>query len=129
MKTILILFCSLLSAIVILAQPANDNCTNAQNISLPATPACPDGNGAPITISGTTTNATSSNPYPYMNGCTSGGNQSSPALDVWYSFVATGTTLNLTVNSTFGTPNIGLWTGNCTSLIGIDCAKGNPAGV
>ena len=118
-----------LFALVSCTPPANDNCTSAQNISLPPTPACPNGNGAPVTITGTTANATAGNPYLYMTGCSGGGSQQAPALDVWYSFVATGNILNLTINSSFPTPNIGLWTGDCSSLQGIECARGNNAGV
>jgi len=114
---------------VIFAQPANDNCTSAQNITLPLTPPCPNGNGATVTITGTTVNAIPSNPYLYMTGCSGGGSQQAPALDVWYSFVATGNILNLGINSTFATPNIGLWGGNCSSLQGIECARGNNAGI
>ncbi|HEX3166975.1 MAG TPA: hypothetical protein VHQ93_11995, partial [Chitinophagaceae bacterium] len=119
----------LLFASVIFAQPANDNCTSAQNIPLPITPACPNGNGPTVTISGTTINATPSNPYLYMTGCSTGGNQQAPALDVWYSFVATGTLLHLNLNSSFGMPNIALWTGSCAGLLGIECARGNNSGV
>ena len=113
---------------VAFAQPANDDCNSAQPIVLPTPAACPSGDGATVLISGTTVNATASNPYPYMNGCSGGGNQQAPALDVWYSFVATGTVLHLNINSIFASPNIGIWTGTCTSLIGVDCARGNNAG-
>ena len=109
--------------------PPNDNCTGAQSISLPATPACPNGDGGTVAVSGTTAYATDGILYPPLTGCSVGGSQQSNAQDVWYSFVATGTILNLSINSTFATPNIGLWTGTCSSLQGIDCALGNTAGV
>jgi len=113
---------------VVFAQPANDDCTNAQVITLPTPAACPSGNGSTVSVSGTTVNATPSNPYLSIAGCSTGGNQQSPALDVWYSFVATGTLLHLNLTAGFSTPNIALWTGTCSSLIGVDCAKGNNAG-
>jgi hypothetical protein len=109
--------------------PPNDNCTGAQSISLPATPACPNGDGATVAVTGTTAYATDGILYPPLTGCSVGGSQQSNAQDVWYSFVATGTILNLSINSSFATPNIGLWTGTCSSLQGIDCALGNTAGV
>ena len=117
-----------ITSTVLFAQPANDDCNNAQTISLPSPASCPSGDGAAITVSGTTNNATPSNPYPYMTGCSTGGTQRSPALDVWYSFVATGTILNLSINASFATPNIGLWTGTCGALLGVDCAKGDASG-
>src|SRR5688572_30184404 len=107
-KQLFILLLLFLFNNIIFAQPANDNCSNAQPITVPSPPSCPNGNGATVTVSGTTVNATESNPYPYMTGCSTGGTQRAPALDVWYSFVATGTILNLNIISTFPTPNIGL---------------------
>src|SRR5215212_2208429 len=117
LKKLFLLLPFLIFGILIFAQPANDNCTGAQVISLPAPAACPSGNGATVTVFGSTINATASNPYPSMTGCFGGGSQRSPALDVWYSFVATGNVLNLQINSAFATPNIGLWTGACASLV------------
>ncbi|HET9277504.1 MAG TPA: hypothetical protein VFN95_04945, partial [Flavitalea sp.] len=128
MKAIHILLPLVLFGSVIFAQPANDNCGSAQSISLPNPAPCPSGNGGIVSVSGTTNNATPGNPYIALNGCSSGGNQQAPAHDVWYSFVATGTLLQLNLNSTFSTPNIALWTGTCANLTGIDCARGNNAG-
>jgi gliding motility-associated-like protein len=109
--------------------PANDNCSGATNLgSLPTPAACPSGDGAVLTVSGTTVNGTQSVPYPSIIGCSTGGNQSTPAVDVWYSFVATGTVLNINLTSTFATPNIGLWTGPCGAQTAIDCARGSAAG-
>jgi gliding motility-associated-like protein len=129
LKKSYIIFFSLLLNVVLFAQPANDDCSNAQVITLPTPAACPDGDGATVSISGTTIGATASNPYLYLTGCSGGGNQQAPALDVWYSFVATGTLLHLNLNSIFSMPNIALWTGSCTNLIGVECAIGKNAGV
>ena len=101
MKALYILLPLLLCASVIIAQPANDNCSSAQTISLPTPAPCPSGDGATVSVSGTTNNATPGNPYSALNGCSAGGNQQAPAHDVWYSFVATGTILQLNLNSTF----------------------------
>ena len=112
------------------AQPANDNCSTATSIgSLPTPVACPTGTGATVTYTGTTVAGTASSPYPYMVGCSTGGSQQSPGIDVWYSFVATGTDLHLTLNSSFASPNVGLWSGSCASLSGVDCMKGSAGGV
>ena len=127
MRLLILLFILIFNNLVF-AQPANDNCSSAQVISVPTPASCPSGNGATVSVSGTTINATASNPYPYMTGCSTGGTQNSPGLDVWYSFVATGTILNLNITASFSTPNIGLWTGTCSALLGVDCAKGNGTG-
>ncbi|MFZ5552566.1 MAG: beta strand repeat-containing protein [Bacteroidota bacterium] len=113
----------------VLAQPANDNCNTATSLgSLPTPAACPSGNGAVVTQAGTTVNGTPSVPYPYMIGCSVGTNMQAPAIDVWYSFVATGTVLNINITSTFANPNVGVWTGTCGALTGIDCGIGTAAG-
>lgn len=109
-----------------IAQPANDNCNTAQNLgTLPAPAACPNGLGSSVTVTGTNINATAPSPYTYLLGCATGGNQPSPALDVWYSFIASGT--NVTINITPGSPALSspaitLWQGtNCNSLTGVGC--------
>ncbi|MEW5675980.1 PKD-like domain-containing protein [Flavobacterium enshiense] len=131
MKNIFTKFClSLLFAIVSTlawAQPANDNCNSATSIgSLPTPGVCASGiqDGAAVTLNNqTTVGATGANPYTYLTGCSGGGNMQSPALDVWYSFTATGTSLNFAING-FPNASIGVWTGtNCNSLTGVSCTN------
>lgn len=111
------------------AQPANDDCSTAQNLgSLPNPAACPSGAASSITITGTNVGATSPNPYPNMLGCQPAGNMAAPALDVWYSFTATGNLLNITMSGSLASPNVALWRGTCGNLVGLDCAIGNAAG-
>ena len=104
-NTFLTLLLSLF-AVLAWAQPANDNCNNATSLgSLPTPGACISGNqdGAPITLNNqSTVGATGANPYPSLTGCASGGDMQSPALDVWYTFVATGTSADVAIN---GFPN------------------------
>ena len=107
----------------LLAQaPVNDNCTGALPIVLAAPPACGTGlqQGAPTIVNGNITNATPGNPYIFQNGCSGAGgpNQSSPANDVWYSFVATGFQCVITINSTFANPNVAFYSGTCAALGG-----------
>ncbi|WP_035654647.1 PKD-like domain-containing protein, partial [Flavobacterium saliperosum] len=109
------------------AQPANDNCNAATSFgSLPTPGACVAGlqNGATTTLSNqTTVGATGANPYVYLTGCSGGGNMQSPALDTWYSFVATGTTVNIAIAG-FPSASIGVWTGsNCNNLTGVACTN------
>lgn len=119
----------------VFAQPANNNCSTAQSLgSLPTTGSCSGGlqNGAPVTVSGTTIGATATNPAVSILNCQSGSSdQAAPALDVWYSFVATGTTVNVNITPgtpALATPNIGLWTGSCSNLLAWGCGIGNSGG-
>ncbi|MBI2723275.1 MAG: SprB repeat-containing protein, partial [Bacteroidetes bacterium] len=103
------------------AQPANNNCANAQPITIGTVPPCGTGiqTSANTNVAGTLTGATPGNPYIYQTGCTGSSTvQTSPANDVWYTFVATGYHANITVNSTFSQPNISMYSGTCGSLGG-----------
>lgn len=119
----------------VFAQPANNNCNTAQSLgSLPAPGPCSAGveNGSPVAVLGTTVGASATNPALSILNCQSGtADQASPALDVWYSFVATGTTVNVIItpgSPVLATPNIGLWTGSCSNLQAWGCGIGNSAG-
>ena len=116
----------LLYGLTSFAQPANDECSTAQSLgTLPVPAACPSGLGAAVTVSGTNINATAPSPYTYLLGCGTGGNQPSPALDVWYSFVASGTNATIVINPVspaLAAPAITLWQGtNCNNLVGVGC--------
>ncbi|MCB9230618.1 MAG: gliding motility-associated C-terminal domain-containing protein [Bacteroidia bacterium] len=114
------------------AQPPNDDCVNATPLgSLPTPNPCNTGpvpqrgKGAPISFNGqTNTGSTPSVPYPYMTGCQPVGTQAAPAGDVWYTFVASGTEVIITVAG-LTNPNIGLWEGPCGLLVGRGCAVGS----
>jgi gliding motility-associated-like protein len=121
MKKIYLVVASVLSFTIALAQPANDNCATAQAIgSLPTPAACPSGAGANVVVPGTLNAATAANPYTYQGtGCTgSSTTMASPAIDVWYTFVATGYQLNLTIAGTVANPNVAVYAGTCASLGG-----------
>ncbi len=118
---------------ILLAQPANDNCSTAQAIgSLPTPAACPSGVGASTNVAGTLNGATAANPYTYQGtGCTgSSTTMAAPAIDVWYTFVATGYQLNMSIAGTVANPNIAVYSGTCGALGGGvgGCAVGNGAG-
>src|ERR1700741_4020513 len=113
------------------AQPSNDECITATNMgSLPVPGACTAGlqNGAVVSFTGTNVGATPSlqgngNSYQsildwegiFLN------DQAGPALDVWYSFVATGNIVNISIT---GYPNahFGVWTGACNALQPTGCS-------
>ncbi len=115
---------------LLFAQPANDEPCTATNIgTLPTPGACILGlqNGAVTTLNNlTTVGATGPNPYVSITGCAVGGNMASPALDVWYTFVATGTIVNITLTG-FPSASVGVWAGTCNNLIPRGCTN-IPAG-
>ena len=121
----LIVLCLLFSLGNALAQPANDNCGGATNIgALPTPGACIAGlqNGAVTTLNNqTTVGATSPNPYIYQTGCQGGGNMTTFALDTWYVFTATGTTVNVVVTGYPGV-QLALYSGPCGNLLGRGCS-------
>jgi gliding motility-associated-like protein len=114
------------------AQPANDGCAGAINLgTLPLPGACIAGlqNGIPTTVAGTTVGATSDSPFIYQTGCQgSAADMSSPNIDVWYRFTASGTKLNINLTG-FPNANVALWSGTgCGNLGGYACSIGNAAG-
>jgi gliding motility-associated-like protein len=115
---IVVLFISFFS----LAQPSNDTPCNAINLgTLPTPGACGATtiglqDGGPVTVNNqTTVGATGASPYVYQTQCSGGGNQTSPALDTWYSFVASGYIANISISG-FPNASIALWTGTCNNL-------------
>jgi len=85
--------------------PVNDNCAGA--ISLTSNPAC-------VATAGTTDWATTSTPASVCGGTADD--------DVWYSFVATGTTHEITVvGDPQMNPVVQLLTGTCASMTALTC--------
>jgi hypothetical protein len=127
MKRFLMLSVLLLACVAGYAQPSNDDCENATNISLNSPPACPIGGSVNTVISGTNIDATPATPYPTFTGCNPGGTTTGPAAEVWFSFVATGNTNSFTITGGLSTPNIVIFTGgNCQFLTAIACGSGMP---
>lgn len=120
-RYLLVIFLFFVCVLVSNAQPANDDCSTAQNLGvLPAPAGCPSGVGPAVIVAGDITTATAEAVYIYQNGCSGAGgpNQAVPANDVWYSFVASSYQAVITVNSTFANPNISMYAGNCAALGG-----------
>jgi len=133
MKRIFLALPFLFCATLVVAQPANDNCASAQAIgSLPTPANCPSGAGANVVVPGTLNGATAANPYTYQGtGCTgSSSTMAAPAIDVWYTFVATGYQLNLSIAGGVANPNVAVYSGNCAALGGGvgGCSVGNAGG-
>ena len=108
--------------------PLPDDCSTACDLgSLPAPAACFNGGpdtsyGAPVSFSMSNIGGTASGPnYSSLQGC------AGPAIDVWYTFTATGTQLSLNINnSTIANPNVSLYLGNnCSGLVGQACYTGS----
>ena len=115
------------------SQVANDDCSNALSLGTLPNPAnCGngpnnDGQGDPVSFTNlTNVGSTTENPYTTLTNCQgSGQNMASPATDVWYSFVPTGLSLDISINGSISNPNVALWTGSCGSLIGAGCDIGS----
>lgn len=106
--------------------PANDNCSGATNLgSLPTPGSCSGGiqNGAVTTLnSQSNVGATAANPYIFIPDCEGGtADMAAPALDVWYRFQATGTTVNISIAG-FPNVHIALYSGTCGNLQGRGCS-------
>ena len=115
------------------AQVANDDCSGATSMGTLPTPGICNTltglqNGVPVTFTGqSTVGAVAENPYSYITACNGGGNMASPALDTWYSFVASGTIVNVNITG-FPNASVGLWEGPCNNLAGRGCVILNAAG-
>jgi len=107
------------------AQPVNDNCSGAINIgTLPLPGGCIGGlqDGAPITLNNqSTVGATSPNPYVYQTACQGVGNMTPFALDTWYVFTASGTTVNVSITG-FNNVEMAIYSGTCGNLLGFGCS-------
>ena len=107
---------------------AADECGTACNLGTLITPTpcvgTTGGVGTPQTWCGSNIGATAANPYTYQLGCSGGGDMPQFVEDVWYSFTASGNSIDITVNG-LTSPSIGLWSGNCAGLAGIGCANGS----
>ncbi len=111
------------------AQVANDNCSGAISLgTLGTPPVCGAGieNGITDTLSATTVGATPDSPYLTEGPCGGGGTMASPANDIWYSFTMPGNSfgVNIVISNAGFTPNIALWEGSCSNLIGVGCTVG-----
>jgi hypothetical protein len=133
MKKILLIFNISLLTISTYAQVINDHCNSAVNLgTLPAPGACAGGiqDGAAVNaVSGTTTiNATTDNPLIANSNCGFSGQSN----DVWFTFIASGTTININITPGIApyliNPRIDLYKGSCTSFLGQGCAVGNASG-
>ena len=128
MKYILTIISLLLVLINVNGQVLNDDCFNAIALGNLPTPAnCgngpnANGQGTPATFTNLTNiNSQTENPYTTLTNCQGGGqNMASPATDVWYSFVPTGNSLDITITGGINSPNVGVWTGNCGALVALD---------
>jgi gliding motility-associated-like protein len=111
------------------AQVANDDCFGATPLgTLGAPAACPSGLGPVSTFNNLTNiNSVTETPYTTLINCQPTNNtpMASPATDVWFSFVNNGNAVNITINGNIVNPNVAVYQGNCSGLIGRGCAIGS----
>lgn len=112
---------------VLWAQPANDDCSGAQNLTLGTPPACPSTGTVTNNFASNNINATPATPYPAFTGCDIGGSTSSPAAEVWYRFTPNSNQITINITGGLATPNLVLFTGtNCGFLNPVECASAPP---
>ncbi len=111
------------------AQLINDDCFGATPLGTLGAPApCPSGLGTVSTFNNlTNVNSVTEQPYTTLINCQPSLNtpMASPATDVWYSFVNNGNAVTITINGNIVNPNIAIYQGNCSGLIGRGCAIGS----
>ena len=130
MKNILILVGTLFLATFSFSQ---NNCNDAIDLGIvPSDAQCGPGGtsglGSFTTPIGANTNTVdASNPYTYIPDC-QGGTADMPlfAEDMWFSFEATATVLNVALTNIqgFSEVNVGFFTGSCAQLVGLGCQIG-----
>lgn len=124
MRVIFTLSIFLLLPFISFAQPINDDCNDAIDLSLSSPPACPNTSTVTDNFSFDNIDATPISPYPVFNDCPSG-STTGPAAEVWFSFTATANQTDITVNG-LNRPSIVVYQGgDCVSLLAIDCSSGN----
>lgn len=108
----------LLASAGLLAQPANNLCTNATSLGTPAL-------NTQVCDAGTTIGATAEYPYPGVSSACIGNpaGTTGPSSDVWYTITTPANTnaLDVTLTSTMDTVNVVIYSGNCGSLAAINC--------
>ena len=97
----------------------NDSCQIAQNLGrlIPTYELC---------VPGTNIGMSPDNPYIYQQNChNTGTGMPVAATDVWYTFTADSNSLDVNISGGLNDPVVGLYEGNCGSLIGAGCAIGS----
>ena len=130
MRSTFTIFICLIWVVFAWAQPANDDCVNAESISMGVVPDCPAAGSVTGTASGTTIDATPTSPYPAFTDCPSGSFTTGPANEVWYTFVPSGNSLDINLINTFDAANITLFIGDdCMFLNAVNCWSFNTGNV
>ncbi len=105
------------------AQPENDDCESAIELSLTIPPECPGGSSVTDDFTFDNVGATSTTLYPIFSGCDPGETTNVPSVEVWFVFTAVGHSTNITVGGLI-TPNIVVYAGNdCGFLNTVACAR------
>ncbi|MGH1435775.1 MAG: gliding motility-associated C-terminal domain-containing protein [Lewinella sp.] len=113
-----------LFSLALFAQPANDDCGDAEVLSLTTPPSCPSTSTVTNNFTFDNIDATPVSPYPVFSNCPSG-STSGPAAEVWFTFTATANQTTINVNG-LSQPNLVVYQGdNCVSLLALDCNDGN----
>ncbi|MCB0588331.1 MAG: hypothetical protein KDD06_23770, partial [Phaeodactylibacter sp.] len=120
---LLLLSFSILTQLI--AQPSNDNCSNALNLPLQTPSSCPESGELTDNFRFTNIGATPSDPFPALSGCS--GEAPSSGADVWFQFNPAGNNITLTVSGGLDAPFAALFENGsegCSGIYPVACASG-----
>ena len=116
MRATFTIFICLLWVVFAWAQPANDECVNATNLTLSTPAPCPNTTPASNFFVFDNIDATPTTPYPTFTGCDPGGTTTGPAAEVWFTFTATTNTTDITISG-LNNPQAAIFTGNACDFL------------
>lgn len=116
MRATFTIFICLLWGVFAWAQPANDDCANATNLTLSTPAPCPNTTPASNFFVFDNIGATPTTPYPTFTGCDPGGMTTGPAAEVWFTFTATTNTTEITISG-LNNPQAAIFTGNACDFL------------
>lgn len=111
---------------LISAQPTNDNCNHAQNLTLKMPSPCPGTVAVEDAFSFSNIGATATIPFPSFAACGDATPQS--AADVWFRFTPTGNSITITLAGGLSAPFTTLFESGeegCGELYPVACASGS----
>ena len=120
---LLLLSCSMLTSLI--AQPLNDDCSNALSLPLKTPSPCPVSDEASDTFYYTNTGATASSPFPALAGCS--GEAPDSGADVWFRFSPRGNSITIALAEGLETPFVALFESDsesCSGMYPVACASG-----
>ena len=120
---LLLLSCSMLTQLI--AQPSNNDCSNALSLPLKTPSSCPVSSEVTDTFHYTNIGATASSPFPALAGCS--GEAPESGADVWFRFSPRGNSITITLAEGLEAPFVALFENDsesCGGMYPVACASG-----